>query len=37
MKKTQFKVEVIFGYLISKDFVSPEQITEPTNVLAKIM
>ena len=28
MNSTKFKVEVIFGDVISKDFVSPEQITK---------
>ena len=28
MKNTQFRVEDIFGYKISKDYLSPEQITK---------
>ena len=37
MKKTQFKVEDVFGDLISKDNFSQEQITKLSNFLAKIM
>ena len=37
MKNTQFKVEDIFGDVISKDSISPEQITKLNNFLAKIM
>ena len=37
MKNTQFKVEDVFGDVISKDFISPEHITKLTNFLAKIM
>ena len=37
MKNTQFKVEDIFGDVISKDSISPEQITKLKNFLAKIM
>ena len=37
MKNTQFKVEDIFGDVISKDSVSPEQISKLNNFLAKIM
>ena len=37
MKNTQFKVEDIFGDVISKDNFSPEQITKINNFLAKIM
>ena len=29
MTSTQFKIEDIFGDVISKDFISPEQITKP--------
>ena len=29
MKNTNFKVEDIFGDIISKDFISPGQITKP--------
>ena len=37
MKNTQFKVEDVFGNVISKDSISPEQITKLNNFLAKIM
>ena len=37
MKNTQFKVEDVFGDVISKDSSSPEQITKLNNFLAKIM
>ena len=37
MKNTQFRVENIFGDVISKDSISPEQITKLNNFLAKIM
>ena len=37
MESTQFKVEDIFGDVISKDSISPEQITKLNNFLAKIM
>ena len=37
MKNTQWKVEDIFGDVISKDKFSLEQITKPNNFLAKIM
>ena len=37
MKNTQFKVEDVFGDLISKDSISPEQITKVNNFLAKMM
>ena len=37
MKNTQFKVEDIFGDVISKDSISPEQITKITSFLAKII
>ena len=37
MDSTNFKVEDIFGDVISKDSISPEQITKLTNFLAKIM
>ena len=37
MKKTSFKVEDIFGDVISKDSISQEQITKSSNFLAKIM
>ena len=37
MDSTKFKVEDIFGDVISKDSVSPEQITKLNNFLAKIM
>ena len=37
MRNTQFKVEDIFGDVISKDSISPEQITKLNNFLAKII
>ena len=37
MKNTQFKVEDVFGDVISKDSISPEQITKLNTFLAKIM
>ena len=37
MKNTQFKVEVIFGDIISKDSISPEQLTKLKIFLAKIL
>ena len=37
MNSTKFKVEDIFGDVISKDSISPEQITKLNNFLAKIM
>ena len=37
MDSTKFKVEDIFGDVISKDSISPEQITKLTKFLAKIM
>ena len=37
MDSTKFKVEEIFGDVISKDSISPEQITKLNNFLAKIM
>ena len=37
MDSTKFKVEDIFGDVISKDFISPEQITKLKIFLAKIM
>ena len=37
MKNTQFKVEDVFGDVISKDSISPEQIIKLNNFLAKIM
>ena len=37
MKSTKFKVEDIFGDAISKDSISPEQITKLNNFLAKMM
>ena len=37
MDSTKFKVEDFFGDVISKDSISPEQITELNNFLAKIM
>ena len=37
MNSTRFKVEDIFGDVISKDSISPEQITKLNNFSAKIM
>ena len=37
MRITQFKVEVIFGDIINKDTISPEQIIKLNNFLAKMM
>ena len=37
MDSTKFKVKDIFGDVISKDSISPEQITKLNNFLAKIM
>ena len=37
MDSTKFKVEDIFGDVLSKDSISPEQITKLNNFLAKII
>ena len=37
MDSTKFKVGNVFGDVISKDSISPEQITKLNNFLAKIM
>ena len=37
MKNTQFKVEDVFGDILSKDNFSQEQITKLNNFLTKIM
>ena len=37
MKNTSFRVEDVFGEVLSKDSVSPEQITRLNDFLAKIM
>ena len=37
MDSIEFKVEEIFGDVIIKDSISPEQITKLNNFLAKIM
>ena len=37
MNSTSFKVEDIFGDVISKDSISPEQTIKLNNFLAKIM
>ena len=37
MNSTKFKVQDIFGDVISKDSISSEQITKLNNFLAKIM
>ena len=36
MKNTQFKVDDIFGDIISKDTISPEQITKLNNFFSEI-
>ena len=36
MKNTSFRVEDVFGDLISKDSISQEQITKPDNFAAKL-
>ena len=36
MKNTQFRVEDAFGDLISKDSITPKQITKISNFLAKV-
>ena len=37
MNKTSFRVEDVFGDVISKDSISPEQLTKPNNFSAKTM
>ena len=37
MKKTSFRVEDVFGNVISKDNFSQDQINKPINFLAKIL
>ena len=37
MKNTQFKIEDVFTDVISKDFISTEQITKLNKFLAKMM
>ena len=37
MKNTSIKVEDVYGDILSKDSISPEQITKPNNFLAKTM
>ena len=37
MKTTNFKIEDFLRDVISKDPISPEQITKPNNFLYKIM
>ena len=37
MNSTKFRGEDIFGDVISKDTISPEQITKLNNFLAKMM
>ena len=37
MDSTKFKVEDIFGEVISKDTIKPEQKIKPNNFLVKIM
>ena len=37
MKSTSFKVEEVFGDIISKDSISPEQRVKLNKILAKLM
>ena len=37
MRNTQFKVEDLFGVILNKDTISPEQITKLMNFLVKMM
>ena len=37
MNSTKFRVHDIFGDVISKDSILPEQITTPNNFLAKLL
>ena len=37
MKNTNFRVKDVFGDVISKDSISPEQKTKLNNFLAKIL
>ena len=37
MKNTLFKVEDVFGDVISKNCIPPEQITKHNNILAEVM
>ena len=37
MNSTNFKVEDVFGDILSKDSISPEQLTKLNNFLAKTM
>ena len=37
MRKTEIKVEVFIGNLVSKDSISPEQKTKLNKFLAKIL
>ena len=37
MDSTKFKAEDIFGDVISKDSISPEQVTKRNSLLAKIL
>ena len=37
MKNTNFQVQEVFGDIIGKDTISPEQINKLNNFLAKIM
>ena len=37
MNSTNFRVEDIFGDVVSKDSISPEHITNPKGFLAKIL
>ena len=37
MNSTEFRVDGIFGDVISKDFISPEQISKLNNFLPEIM
>ena len=37
LKKTQFRVEDVFGDILGKESISPEQITKLNNFLARMM
>ena len=37
MDSTEFKVEDVFGDVISKDSISPESVTKLNNFLSKLM
>ena len=37
MKKTSFEVKDVFGYVINKDSISPEQITKPDMFSSQVL